>query len=296
MAIALLTGGHILLEGLPGTAKTRAVKSLANALNIDYSRIQFTPDLLPSDITGTNMYDKDSEQFHFQKGPIFSSIVLADEVNRAPAKVQAALLEAMAEQTVTFAGESYQLPEPFMVLATQNPIEQEGTYPLPEAQMDRFAMKVEVSYPSRETEIDIIKLVRQEALLGNSVKAKQSTSNTLNLIAEGKQEVKEVYCADSIDCYIADLVIATRETERYPNSQLKEWIEVGVSPRASLSLDSCSRANAWLDGRDYVTPDDVRSVAHSVLCHRIRPTFTAHASGVTTHKIIDELLNVVPLT
>ncbi|MDN2481184.1 AAA family ATPase [Vibrio agarivorans] len=297
LVIALLTGGHVLLEGLPGTAKTRSVKSLATALNIDFKRVQFTPDLLPSDVTGSNVYDKDSGTLKFQAGPIFSSILLADEVNRAPAKVQAALLEAMAEGTVTTNGKTLALPEPFMVLATQNPIEQEGTYPLPEAQMDRFIMKVDVSYPSLEAEMDIIRLVRQEALI-STTSNDQEPSSTLSIdrIREAKEKVKRIYSSESIDTYIATLVAATRQPEHYPYSQLHSWLAVGVSPRASIALDSCSRAHAWLGGRDYVTPDDVRSVAHSVLGHRISLSFEALSMGVSKTEVVDELLKVVPLT
>ncbi|WP_117235059.1 AAA family ATPase [Vibrio maerlii] len=305
LVIALLTGGHVLLEGLPGTAKTRSVKSLATALDIDFKRVQFTPDLLPSDVTGANVYDKDTGTLKFQPGPIFSSILLADEVNRAPAKVQAALLEAMAEGTVTTNGQTLSLPEPFMVLATQNPIEQEGTYPLPEAQMDRFVMKVDVHYPTLESEMDIIRLVRQEALgelpsSGKQTIDNHSTNNsTLELsvddIRQAKQQVKCIYCSESIDTYIASLTHATRQPETFPHSQLSHWLLVGASPRASIAMDNCSRAHAWLQGRDYVTPDDVRSVAHSVLGHRISLSFEALSSGVSKADVVDELLKVVPL-
>ncbi|MCP3699307.1 MAG: MoxR family ATPase [Aliivibrio sp.] len=296
MVIALLTGGHVLLEGLPGTAKTRAVKALANTLNVSFSRVQFTPDLLPSDVSGTNIYDKDSGKLVFQKGPIFNAIVLADEINRAPAKVQAALLEAMAESTVTMGGETYSLPSPFMVLATQNPIEQEGTYPLPEAQMDRFIMKVNVFYPERNAEIDIIHLVRQEAIEEEKALTKEHFVLNIDDVVAGKEEVKRVYSSDSVVHYIVDLVMATRQPETYPNSHLSRWIEVGASPRASIALDNCSRANAWLEGRDYVMPDDVRSIAHSVLEHRITLSFEALSSSISKADVINELLDIVPLT
>ncbi len=296
MVIALLTGGHVLLEGLPGTAKTRAVKALANTLNVSFSRVQFTPDLLPSDVSGTNIYDKDSGKLVFQKGPIFNAIVLADEINRAPAKVQAALLEAMAESTVTMGGETYSLPSPFMVLATQNPIEQEGTYPLPEAQMDRFIMKVNVFYPERNAEIDIIHLVRQEAIEEEKALTKEHFFLNIDDVVAGKEEVKRVYSSDSVVHYIVDLVMATRQPETYPNSHLSRWIEVGASPRASIALDNCSRANAWLEGRDYVMPDDVRSIAHSVLEHRITLSFEALSSSISKADVINELLDIVPLT
>ena len=296
MVIALLTGGHVLLEGLPGTAKTRAVKALANTLNMSFSRVQFTPDLLPSDVSGTNIYDKDSGKLVFQKGPIFNAIVLADEINRAPAKVQAALLEAMAESTVTMGGETYSLPSPFMVLATQNPIEQEGTYPLPEAQMDRFIMKVNVFYPERNAEIDIIHLVRQEAIEEEKALTKEHFVLNIDDVVAGKEEVKRVYSSDSVVHYIVDLVMATRQPETYPNSHLSRWIEVGASPRASIALDNCSRANAWLEGRDYVMPDDVRSIAHSVLEHRITLSFEALSSSISKADVVNELLDIVPLT
>lgn len=296
MVIALLTGGHVLLEGLPGTAKTRAVKALANTLNVSFSRVQFTPDLLPSDVSGTNIYDKDSGKLVFQKGPIFNAIVLADEINRAPAKVQAALLEAMAESTVTMGGETYSLPSPFMVLATQNPIEQEGTYPLPEAQMDRFIMKVNVFYPERNAEIDIIHLVRQEAIEEEKASTKEHFVLNIDDVVAGKEEVKRVYSSDSVVHYIVDLVMATRQPETYPNSHLSRWIEVGASPRASIALDNCSRANAWLEGRDYVMPDDVRSITHSVLEHRITLSFEALSSSISKADVINELLDIVPLT
>lgn len=298
MVIALLTGGHILLEGLPGTAKTRAVKILSDALGLAFGRVQFTPDLLPSDVTGTQMYQQESASLVFQPGPIFNSIVLADEINRAPAKVQAALLEAMAENTVTAGGESLMLPVPFMVMATQNPIEQEGTYPLPEAQMDRFIMKIEVGYPKREAEMDIIHLMRKEELGEDSdlYKSAETCAFTREDLIQAKEEIKRIYCSPPIDQYFVDLVIATRQPEQYQHSKLSEWINVGVSPRASIALDKCSRAHAWIEGRDHVTPDDVRSVVTAVLGHRITPSFEALSDSVTTKQIIDELLLTVPLT
>ncbi|MCK6263471.1 MoxR family ATPase [Vibrio sp. ZSDE26] len=298
MVIALLTGGHILLEGLPGTAKTRAAKTLSELLTLEFSRVQFTPDLLPSDVTGTQIYHKEESSLSFQPGPIFHSMVLADEINRAPAKVQAALLEAMAEGTVTVGGNTMKLPEPFLVIATQNPIEQEGTYPLPEAQMDRFIMKVDVNYPDASAEMQIIDLVRKEEL--GEVKAGNKEPIELvgaaEGIAQGKEEIKHIYTSQPMKQYIVDLVMATRFPHLYPQSNLAAWIEVGVSPRASISLDKCSRAHAWIEGRDHVTPDDVRSVVNSVLGHRITPSFEALSNSVTSKQIVDELLLSVPLT
>lgn len=308
MVIALLTGGHILLEGLPGTAKTRAVKTLAELLQLGFGRVQFTPDLLPSDVTGTQMYHQEESKLTFQPGPIFNPIVLADEINRAPAKVQAALLEAMAEGTVTVGGESRVLPELFMVLATQNPIGQEGTYPLPEAQMDRFIMKIDVGYPDANAELEIIELVRNEELEpidssqsdklhGNKSESKPlAFYEALDSITLGREEVKHVYTSDPIKRYIVDLVMATRFPQLYPNSSLNSWIDVGVSPRASIALDKCSRAHAWIEGRDYVTPDDVRSVAIAVLSHRITLSFDAVSESISPAKVVDELLLHVPLT
>ncbi|MGR5175827.1 AAA family ATPase [Vibrio mediterranei] len=304
MIIALLTGGHILLEGLPGTAKTRAVKTLADALNLAFSRVQFTPDLLPSDITGTQIYQHEERSLSFQPGPIFSSIVLADEINRSPAKVQAALLEAMAEGTVTVAGESKSLPQPFMVLATQNPIEQEGTYPLPEAQMDRFIMKVSVDYPSAEAEMDIIRLVREEDKAGEEETLPKDSAPTflqwherysIDTLLEAREAVKNVYVSDVIDRYLVDIVFATRCPERYKHSELVNWIEVGVSPRASIALDRCSRAHAYISGRDFVSPDDVRAIAPFILGHRLTLSFDAIADGVSPDTVVDELLLQVPL-
>ncbi|MEG3220414.1 MoxR family ATPase [Vibrio gigantis] len=309
MMIALLSGGHILLEGLPGTAKTRAAKILAEQFNMAFSRVQFTPDLLPSDVTGTQTYHQEQSKLTFQPGPIFSSMVLADEINRAPAKVQAALLEAMAEGTVTVAGETMKLPEPFLVIATQNPVEQEGTYPLPEAQMDRFMMKVNVDYPDRESEMLIIDLVRQEELAEvneamDTGRLQQEQNELLAAafegcvehIAEGKEAVKQIHTSQPIKQYIVDLVMATRFPHLYPDSNLDKWIDVGVSPRASIALDKCSRAHAWLAGRDYVTPDDVRTVVVSVLGHRITPSFDALSHSVSAEQIVDELLLNVPLS
>ncbi len=291
LTIALLTNGNVLLEGLPGTAKTRAVKTLARTLDASLGRIQFTPDLLPSDVTGTEIYqDVHGEQrLSFQRGPVFNNLVLADEINRAPAKVQAALLEAMEERRVTVAGQSYELPRLFMVLATQNPIEQEGTYPLPEAQMDRFLMKVRVDYPDDEAEEAIIRLVRGEEQATDS----RETRLDPELVFEARDALSAMQVSKHIDRYIVDLVMATREPARYVDSQLQNWVRVGASPRASIALDRCARASAWLDGRDYVDPEDVRAVAPSVLRHRIMLSYDALADAVDSDDVVDELLRQV---
>lgn len=306
LVIGLLTQGHVLLEGLPGTAKTRSVKSLADNLHTSFGRIQFTPDLLPSDVTGTEVYQEQNgkPQLHFQPGPIFNSIVLADEINRAPAKVQAALLEAMAEGTITVGDKTHTLPELFMVLATQNPVEQEGTYPLPEAQMDRFIMKVSVDYPDDDAELDIIRLVRSEE--SNTTISTHSVENngpaidtdTLiqldpSVVMQARAELSSVEVSEISERYIVGLVMATRKPERYSESNLSRWIEIGSSPRASISLDKCARAYAWLQGRDFVEPDDIRAMAHAVLGHRVTLSYDALADGVTQQQVIDELLDHV---
>jgi len=300
LVIGLLTNGHVLLEGLPGTAKTRSVKSLANTLNASFGRIQFTPDLLPSDVTGTEVYQEQqgTHQLRFQPGPIFNSIILADEVNRAPAKVQAALLEAMAEGTVTVGDKTHCLPELFMVLATQNPIEQEGTYPLPEAQMDRFIMKVTVDFPEDDAELDIIRLVRQEEQLlslslGSDKQEHQSKVLNPAFILEARRELAEMEVSDVVERYIVGLVMATRKPARYEASALSRWIAIGASPRASIALDKCARAYGWINGRDFVLPDDVRAVASSVLGHRLTLSYDALADGISHQQIVTELLDHV---
>ncbi|OCH18999.1 AAA family ATPase [Aliivibrio sp. 1S165] len=300
LVIGLLTQGHVLLEGLPGTAKTRSVKSLADNLHTSFGRIQFTPDLLPSDVTGTEVYQEQNgkPQLHFQPGPIFNSIVLADEINRAPAKVQAALLEAMAEGTITVGDQTHTLPELFMVLATQNPVEQEGTYPLPEAQMDRFIMKVSVDYPDDDAELDIIRLVRGEESGNKTHQAEPSEVEASiqldpSIVMQARSELSSVEVSEISERYIVALVMATRKPERYPDSSLSRWIEVGSSPRASISLDKCARAYAWLQGRDFVEPDDIRAMAHAVLGHRVTLSYDALADGVTQQQVIDELLDHV---
>jgi MoxR-like ATPase len=291
LLIALLTNGNVLLEGLPGTAKTRSVRTLARVLSAGLGRIQFTPDLLPSDVTGTEIYEEvdGKPQLRFQPGPIFNNIVLADEINRAPAKVQAALLEAMEERTVTVAGHSHALPRLFMVLATQNPIEQEGTYPLPEAQMDRFLMKITVDYPDDAGEEAIIRLVRGE----ESGAADSATTLEQDVVFRARQAVAATEVSRTSTSYIVALVMATRDPARYADSRLRDWIRVGSSPRASIALDKCSRASAWLAGRAYVDPEDVRSVAHAVLRHRIILSYDALAEGISSDAVIDELLRQV---
>ncbi len=293
--LGLLSRGHVLLEGLPGTAKTRSVKALANALTISFGRIQFTPDLLPSDVTGTEVLQEveGKSSLHFQQGPVFNQIVLADEINRAPAKVQAALLEAMAEGTITVAGQTHTLPELFMVLATQNPIEQEGTYPLPEAQMDRFLLKVCVDYPTHSAERDIIRLVRREEA-GELLNSK-SEIVTIDpaCIMQARREISQIELSELVENYIVNLVMATREPDNYPDSKLSNWLAIGASPRASIALDKCSRAHAWLEGRDHVIVDDVRAIAAMVLGHRLSLSYEALADGISQQDLVNELLDVV---
>ena len=290
LLVALMTGGHLLVEGAPGLAKTRAVKELARSLEGSFQRIQFTPDLLPSDITGSEIYRPETGSFEFQRGPVFHNLVLADEINRAPAKVQSALLEAMGEHQVTYGRHVYALPEPFLVMATQNPIEQEGTYPLPEAQLDRFLLHVEVHYPDAKVEREILALVRREA--GGSDEACPVRLDP-PLIAAVRREVLDLHMAPPLEEYIVQLVLATREPRFYGN-ELASWIRYGASPRGTIALDQCARAAAWLDGRDYVTPADVQAMAHDVLRHRILRSFEAIASEVGCNQIIDTLLARVP--
>ncbi|MEO0436163.1 MAG: MoxR family ATPase [Pseudomonadota bacterium] len=296
--IGLLANGNLLVEGLPGLAKTRAIKALANNIQADFSRIQFTPDLLPSDVTGTEVFHQGQTQteFRFEAGPIFANIVLGDEINRAPAKVQAAMLEAMEERQVTIAGKSHPMPELFMVMATQNPVEQEGTYPLPEAQLDRFLMHVKISYPSVEDEVKIVELVRQEELSAktNSSPSGEVERTTQQAIFQARDEISQIHVSDALVRYIADLVYATRTPERY-DTQLAQWLDVGASPRASLALDKCSRAHAWLHQRDFVDPLDVQAVAHDVLRHRLVPSYEAQAEEVTADSLIDKLVEQIAL-
>lgn len=288
--IALLADGHLLVEGAPGLAKTKAIKTVSEGLHADFHRVQFTPDLLPSDITGSDIYRPEQGIFEFQAGPLFHNLVLADEINRAPAKVQSALLEAMAERQISVGKNSYPLPDLFLVMATQNPIEQEGTYPLPEAQMDRFLMHVSVDYPSPDSERTILQLSRQEAK-GEQSSAFEPISQEDLLTA--RNEVLAVHMNEAVEEYLVQMILATRNTEAY-GGDLANWLDFGASPRATIALDRCSRAIAWLDNRDYVTPDDIRAVAHDVLRHRLILSFEAEAAGIDANKVIDTLLSTVP--
>ena len=287
LVLALLCGGHLLVEGAPGLAKTRAIKELAHAVEGDFHRIQFTPDLLPSDVTGTEIFRPEDGSFRFERGPVFHNLVLADEVNRAPAKVQSALLEAMAERQVSIGRQSFELPELFMVMATQNPIEQEGTYPLPEAQLDRFLMHVKVSFPSAEAELQILELVRGEAVEHTVAPPPRLEQQE---IFAARRTVLELHMAPVLQRYIVDLVMATRE----PPPSLASQIEYGASPRGSIALDQCARAHAWLNNQEFVTPDNLRAIVHDVLRHRLILTFEAEAQGIDPDTVIDELLSVVP--
>ncbi len=287
LLIGLLSGGHILLEGVPGLAKTLAIKTLSKLVDADFSRIQFTPDLLPADVVGTLIYSQKNESFTVKKGPVFSNFLLADEINRAPAKVQSALLEAMQEHQVTIGDETYALPDPFLVLATQNPIEQEGTYQLPEAQVDRFMLKVLIGYPTQEEEKKIIRMHISDGF--HEVKPVVSASK----IVQARQIVKEVYLDERIEQYIADIVFATRNPEDYHIKNIKDYIAYGGSPRASINLALASRVRAFIKRRGYVIPEDVRAVAHDVLRHRIGLTYEAEANNVTGDDIVNEVLNVV---
>ncbi len=287
LLVGLLSNGHILLEGVPGLAKTLAIKTLAQLIDADFSRIQFTPDLLPADVVGTMIYSQKSESFAIKKGPIFSNFILADEINRAPAKVQSALLEAMQERQVTIGEETFQLPLPFLVLATQNPIEQEGTYPLPEAQVDRFMLKVLIDYPKMEEEKKIVRAHINQSF----PEAKPVLS--VNDVIEAREVVKKVYIDEKIEKYIVDIIFATRFPEDYKLTDLKGMISFGASPRASINLALAARAYAFIKRRGYVIPEDVRAVAHDVLRHRIGLSYEAEANNVTTEEIINEILNAV---
>ncbi len=290
LLIAVLADGHLLVEGAPGLAKTKAIKNLSEAVEGDFHRVQFTPDLLPSDITGTEIYHAEDGSFRFQQGPIFHNLVLADEINRAPAKVQSALLEAMAERQVSVGRETYKLPDLFLVMATQNPIEQEGTYPLPEAQLDRFLMHVTVDYPSLDSERKILRLVRDEARKINPTPPKIVPQKTL---FAARQEVLNIHMAEAVEEYILQLVMATRNPQAY-GKELASWIDYGASPRGTIALDLCARAHAWLKGKDFVSPEDVHEVFHDVLRHRVLLSFEAEAAGVDPDKVLDRILEVVP--
>lgn len=292
LLITLLADGHLLVEGAPGLAKTRAVKALADGLEASFHRIQFTPDLLPADVTGTDIFTPEDGSFHFQPGPIFHNLVLADEINRSPAKVQSSLLEAMAERQVSVGRKTYPLPRVFMVMATQNPIEQEGTYPLPEAQLDRFLMHVRVDYPDVEAERKILRLARGEAMKQSPVKPSQPLTQA-NVLA-ARQEVLALHMEASVEEYIVQLVNASRKPSLY-NDRLASYLDFGASPRGTIALDRCARAHAWLNGRDFVSPDDVQSVVHDVFRHRLLLTFEAEAEGKDADHVIDQLLNLVPV-
>ena len=292
LLIALLADGHLLVEGAPGLAKTKAINALADHIEGDFKRIQFTPDLLPGDITGTEIYRPEEGTFKFQQGPIFHNLILADEINRAPAKVQSALLEAMAERQVSVGGNTMPLEKLFLVMATQNPIEQEGTYPLPEAQLDRFLMHVVIGYPDAEAEQKILRLVRGEAM--DQAPEMGETMTQADIFA-ARQETLNLHLSESVEKYIVQLVMATREPKHY-GEDIANWIDYGASPRGTIPLERCPRPHAWLNDRDFVSPDDVQAIAHDVLRHRILLSFEAEASGMTTDKVINELIRRVPLS
>ncbi|WP_317928688.1 MoxR family ATPase [Halioxenophilus sp. WMMB6] len=289
LLIALLADGHLLVEGAPGLAKTKAIKTLSEGLEASFHRIQFTPDLLPSDVTGTDIYRPETGVFEFQSGPIFHNLVLADEINRAPAKVQSSLLEAMAERQVSIGRSTYKLPELFLVMATQNPVEQEGTYPLPEAQLDRFLMHVNVDYPNSEAELAILRLARREAQKEQN--QPPVTISQEQLLAD-RDAILHLHLSEAVENYIVALTCATRKAEAI-NAELAQWIEFGVSPRATIALERCARAHAWLAERDYVSPDDVQAVIHDVFRHRLILSFEAEANGISADDIIDRLLSLV---
>jgi MoxR-like ATPase len=290
MLIALLADGHLLVEGAPGLAKTKAIKVLSEGIESDFHRIQFTPDLLPADLTGTEVYRPQDGSFVFQQGPLFHNLILADEINRAPAKVQSALLEAMAERQITVGKVTYNLPQLFMVMATQNPIEQEGTYPLPEAQLDRFLMHVTIDYPGASSEKAILQLAREEALTGETESGEPFEKISQQSIFDARREVLKLYMADNLEQYLLHMVLATRNPGAY-GDDLAQWSLYGASPRATIAIDRCARAHAWLAGRDYVDPDDIQSIAYDVLRHRIILSYEAEAEGVTPDMFIKELIS-----
>lgn len=300
LLIALLCDGHLLVEGAPGLAKTKAIKELSACIEGDYHRVQFTPDLLPADITGTEIYRIQEGSFAFQPGPIFHNVVLADEINRAPAKVQSALLEAMAERQVTIGRTTYALPKLFLVMATQNPIEQEGTYPLPEAQLDRFLMHIQITYPNSKAEQAILHLARQEALANEILKGAENKTIQAPKIKQStvfvirKSLLEDIHISPAIENYLIELVLATRTPARY-DAQLQSWLRFGASPRGTISLDRCARAHAWLNNKDYVAPEDIHAVLHDVLRHRVLLSYEAEAEGITTDQFITEILNRVAI-
>lgn len=291
MLISLLADGHILVEGPPGLAKTRAIKALSDGIAGDFHRVQFTPDLLPADLTGTDIYRPETHEFEFQQGPLFHNLILADEINRAPAKVQSALLEAMAERQITVGSTTYQLPELFLVMATQNPIEQEGTYPLPEAQLDRFLMHVSIDYPNAAVEREILALNRNEALDTSVVSAPSIAQEE---IKQARQQCLEIYLAPALEEYIVQLIIATRQPQQYDDA-LATWLTFGASPRATIALERCARARAWLHNRDFVSPEDIIAVTPNVLRHRLLLSYEAESEGVTPSSVVSKILEVVPV-
>ena len=290
LLIGILANGHILIEGVPGLAKTLLVKTISQLIEAKFQRIQFTPDMLPADLIGTLIYNQKTGSFETRKGPIFSNIILADEINRSPAKVQSALLESMQERQVTIGEDTFKMDNPFLVLATQNPIEQEGTYPLPEAQMDRFLMHILVDYTAPETERAILALSRQEALNDAGTGIEPLSQKTL---FAARQAVNQIHMTEAVEEYLVQLILATRNSESY-GGDLAQWLAYGASPRATIALDRCIRSLAWMEGRDFVTPDDIRAVAHDVLRHRLILSFEAEASGIMANQVIDKLLDTVP--
>lgn len=288
LLMALLADGHLIVEGAPGLAKTRAINALSQCLEANFQRIQFTPDLLPADLTGTEIYRQQDSSFRFEKGPLFHNLVLADEINRSPAKVQSALLEAMAERQITVGSQTYPLDDLFLVMATQNPIEQEGTYPLPEAQLDRFLMHVKVGYPNAAAELEILNLNRVEA--HKNFTPEQKIKLNQSDLFTARDEVLDVHMSDQLQNYIVQLIVNTRNTQFDDN--LNRWLDYGASPRATIALDRCARASAWLAGRDYVTPEDIQKVAFDILRHRLILTYEAEAEGVDTDKVIERLLQL----
>ena len=289
LLIAILADGHLLVEGPPGLAKTRAVNALAKGVEGSFQRVQFTPDLLPADVTGTDIYRQQTSEFVFEKGPLFHNLILADEINRAPAKVQSALLEAMAERQVTVGKNTYPLSDLFMVMATQNPLEQEGTYPLPEAQLDRFLLHLSIDYPGAEHELDILRLTRGEAISDNQATTQQISQSEL---FAARKAILGLYLAEPLEKYLVQLIVATREAAEF-DEQLGRWIEYGASPRATIALDKCARAHAWLEGRDFVAPDDIQAVLHNVLRHRIILSYEAQADGISKDDVISRILELV---
>ncbi len=294
LLIALLADGHLLVEGAPGLAKTRAIKVLSEGIEGDFHRIQFTPDLLPADLTGTDIFRPQDGSFQFQRGPLFHNLVLADEVNRAPAKVQSALLEAMAERQITVGTTTYPLPSLFLVMATQNPIEQEGTYPLPEAQQDRFLLHVKVDYPQAESEMQILQLARNEASQKIQGTAPPSQKLSHETLFAAREEVLNIHLAENLERYLVEIILATRNPAAY-KPEFANWVQWGASPRATIALDRCARAHAWLAGRDYVSPEDIQAMAFDVLRHRILLSYEAEAEGHTPDEFVGMLIDLIPV-